>query len=639
MDEPIKKDYIPSFMTFANKDIPTFVEVKGKEWIYYGEKNDFPYYLIDLYTQSAYHKAIIDGKVSYISGNGWGVKTDGLTIIQKAQAQKLLQQPFDLPNLDDATLRWTQDLELFNAVAILVTWTNDQKSGTLQFIDVANIRTNADESEFYYTKHWFNMGRDGVKRENQKVKESKDWKVYPKYDPNNRKGQQIYYYKAPHPDQAVYAIPVYQGATTWINIDIDLAKYFYHTVGNAFVATHLINFFNGEPTDEKARAIEAKMKEKWTSPTGSRMIINFAPNKDSAANVETLQMSDADKQYEAVRKYSEQAMFTGHRVTSGMLFGVYREGTLGGRSELQFAEEHFQNAYVTPRQNILESIINELASDFGIGVTFYLNKVKRVGYVLPDATIEQVLTFDEKRHMALEQLGIKPRILQKAVFASDKEEMLIEKFESISFDCSNSELLHESPVEAFDKESVLKAEHDFMVMHFASDLRANQLERSIIDLLTKDGTMQPDAIATVTKASLSDVKEALKRLVDRNILKSSAIDGSADSFEVLTKGSEILDEKPAKTNNIKVVYRYGLAPKFKGEDELIAGSRKFCTKLIGLSKGGKRWSSEDIFALDNGEEGQNAWVNHGGWYTKPNTDIHIPTCRHTWWRQLVQIND
>ena len=59
-DENINSDTM-RFLTFGNSDLPIFREVKSKEWIYYGEKNDFPYYLIDLYTESAYHKAIIDG--------------------------------------------------------------------------------------------------------------------------------------------------------------------------------------------------------------------------------------------------------------------------------------------------------------------------------------------------------------------------------------------------------------------------------------------------------------------------------------------------------------------------------------------------------------------------------------------------
>ena len=38
-DEKINTDTM-RFLTFGNADLPVFREVKQKEWIYYGEKND-----------------------------------------------------------------------------------------------------------------------------------------------------------------------------------------------------------------------------------------------------------------------------------------------------------------------------------------------------------------------------------------------------------------------------------------------------------------------------------------------------------------------------------------------------------------------------------------------------------------------
>src|SRR5512133_2438868 len=55
---------------------PIYKEVKGKDWIYYGERNDYPNYLLRIYNNSAKHNAIVTGKVDYICGNGWDVKAD-----------------------------------------------------------------------------------------------------------------------------------------------------------------------------------------------------------------------------------------------------------------------------------------------------------------------------------------------------------------------------------------------------------------------------------------------------------------------------------------------------------------------------------------------------------------------------------
>ena len=642
-DENINSDTM-RFLTFGNSDLPIFREVKSKEWIYYGEKNDFPYYLIDLYTESAYHKAIIDGKVDYISGGGWAIKTDKLNTEQKALSARILEQPFGIYNLNEATLRWTLDMELFNGITIHGVWSKDKKSASLNYIDMANIRTNADESKFFYTNRWFIQNTSGERVINNKPDKELDWKVYEKYDNVKREGEFIYYWKAPYPTQKVYPIPVYQGAVRWINIDISLAKYFYHTVENAFVPTHLINFFNGEPSQEKSDAIERRIKEKWTKPDGARLIVNFAKSKDTAADVQTLQMTDADKQYDAVRKFSEQAIFSGHRVTSSMLFGIAREGALGGRSELAFAEEHFQNAYITNRQHILENIINELASDFGMTSEFYLNRVRRIGYMFDDATIVSVLSQEEKRKYVLEQLGIKEVLNPKGqIFNTDlptneiSQKEWIDKFKLIGKDYSNTKLLYERELHNYDIESVRLSEQNYISNHFAETIKATTLERSIIDLLIKDGTLQPEAIAEATKRSVSDIKATLTDLLDREMLKPQKINignDTAKGCDVTDKGTKTLSEKPAKTAELKVVYRYGLSFKFKGESIIIPTSREWCREISAESESGKRWTSEDIFSLTPAETDINPWTQRGGWYTKPKTDIHLPQCRHAWIQEL-----
>ena len=42
--------------------VPTIKEVKNKDWVYYGEKNIYPNYLIDIFTRSGKNNAIINNK-------------------------------------------------------------------------------------------------------------------------------------------------------------------------------------------------------------------------------------------------------------------------------------------------------------------------------------------------------------------------------------------------------------------------------------------------------------------------------------------------------------------------------------------------------------------------------------------------
>lgn len=86
--------------------LPDFREKPGKEWITFGDRNDYPDYLIECFQRSAKHQAIITGKVDYILGNGW-------------KNQKNFQPNPD-ENLLDFTSKIALDLELFNGCYIEV---------------------------------------------------------------------------------------------------------------------------------------------------------------------------------------------------------------------------------------------------------------------------------------------------------------------------------------------------------------------------------------------------------------------------------------------------------------------------------------------------------------------------------------
>jgi hypothetical protein len=58
-------------------------------------------------------------------------------------------------------------------------------------------------------------------------------------------------------------------------------------------------------------------------------------------------------------------------------------------------------------------------------------------------------------------------------------------------------------------------------------------------------------------------------------------------------------------------------------------TRPFCSRLLQLSRDGKRWTREAIEKISN-EIGENAWSYRGGWYTNPKTGETTTHCRHVW---------
>ena len=53
-----------------------------------------------------------------------------------------------------------------------------------------------------------------------------------------------------------------------------------------------------------------------------------------------------------------------------------------------------------------------------------------------------------------------------------------------------------------------------------------------------------------------------------------------------------------------------------------------------LTAQGIKWTREEIDGLEN-ELGTSVWEMRGGWYTKPDTSVHLPYCRHIWVQEVI----
>jgi len=168
------------FFKFDQVPLPIYKEVKGKDWIYYGERNDYPNYLLRIYNNSAKHNAIVTGKVDYICGNGWNVKAEDP--MDKAKAYGMINKVNSSDeSLNELTKKLTTDITIFGGYYLQVIWTKATgEIAELYHVDYYKVRTNADNSEFYVSDNWI---------KNDNVNPRPDYEAFPAFDPNNRTGQ------------------------------------------------------------------------------------------------------------------------------------------------------------------------------------------------------------------------------------------------------------------------------------------------------------------------------------------------------------------------------------------------------------------------------------------------------------------
>ncbi len=383
-------------LSFAEAKQPEYREKKGLGYIEFGDKNDYPNYLLSLYNKSAKHNAIVRGKVNYIIGNGW--QSDGVD----AQAELFIKSPNPYESLAELTRKASIDIELFGGAYLEVIWS--KVGGMLTevcHIDYTKIRSNKDNTQFWYKDDWSDRKQEP--------------KVIPAFNTQNRVGKQILYVKEYRPGLDTYALPSYMGSLNYIESDIEVSK---HVLGNAqtgFSASKLITLPNGEPSPDEKRNIERRFTERFSGSDGKKFILSFVQDAAKKPVVEDLGASDLTKEdFGRVDEMIQQNIFAGHQITTPSLFGISTPGSLGSRTEMRDGYEIFKNTYANDKQQFLESVFNQLATLRGATSEITIVPIEPISYEFSESTIASNMTKDEIR----EKMGLAPLDTQNEASAA-----------------------------------------------------------------------------------------------------------------------------------------------------------------------------------------------------------------------------
>lgn len=382
--------------------VPVMLENKAGKYITYGAFNEYPYYLLDNYRRSSKHNAIVNGKVNYIVGGGWK-PGDKMTVEQQARYAKFFDGLSEHDDLNDITEKLVLDLEIFNGFAVCVHWNKMGTIAKMEHIPFEKIRVDKEERMFQVAE-WYN---DDMVQLYPKIG---DVEKIPAFDPDNRIGKQLFYYRVYAAGVKSYPLPEYMGGLAWIEADVQVANFHNNNLRNNFWGGYLINFNNGIPTPEEQGDIERQIKRKFSgTDNAGRFVVTFNDDVSKAPTLEPLTPSDMDKQFEILNKAIQQEIFISHRVVNPMLFGVKTEGQLGGRQELVEAYELFKATYVNDRVRKVERMINYLGSFNGVeGIE--LIPVEPITERLSEQALLTIMTPEELR----EKAGLPPLEKQPA---------------------------------------------------------------------------------------------------------------------------------------------------------------------------------------------------------------------------------
>lgn len=655
-------------VSLAANQSPTTKVDSSKGIIKWGDKNDYPEYLIYLYLNCSAHGAIINGKARYLTG---------VSIKPKEQNPKAEQW---LKSIDAYNLNKRLDLDECISGNEYILVNSNILGQPLEFIhlDFAKCRMSECMNYVEYSENWseymknkpipFPLWKEGMVESAVIVRR--------RYTPSSKK------------TDMAYGKPEWMGATLAIDTDIEVSTFFNALPKNNFSAGTIVTIFSGKIKDEQKQDIKNRLlKEHAGTDNAGSTVLSFTNEGGKGAEVASLNANDLDKQYQEIAKRNREEILLGHGVPA-VLFKQQTPGLLGQRTEMIEAQELFINEYVKPKQqNRLKWYSDMYRLRFGEECEFVIEQVENIGRELPLDNQAVVTALNTKNPQIItdyiiEKYCVKiPEVLDangqpviapvqqaqvndnlKGLTASENADILriirdhakgrpgmndvmaIHRLESYGIGTDKakemlgiSDAVHQHVHLSGDQNVFFslfeKYAHDinfedeeleskvYQSVHFAEDMPTDEVKNAVLEALKENPKLTQEELANEIKLSPVVVGVAVAWLIAKKLLEQS--------------GGNLTPTNKAFKTEIYTEYTYELAPGIsyannpnRISDKLLSTSHQFCKDMVRLTST-KALSFEAIDKMNN-DFGENAFDFRGGVTTKPGGEKK-DWCNHVWY--------
>jgi hypothetical protein len=473
-------------VNFSSYTTPVVKEVQGKDYVEYGNNNDYFGYLIDRYNGSPTNNAILNSLMDMTFGKG----LDATDSAKKPSEYAAMRGLFTKACLQKVVA----DYVMMGQCAFQVVYSADHNMIVeVQHIPVETLRAarcneDGEIEAYYYAKDW------------NDVKNRKETAVRIPAFGTSREGLEILYIK-PYRAGFYYYSPVdYQGGLPYAELEEEIANYHINNIQNGLSPSMLINFNNGVPSEEERRTIEQQIATKFSGSSNSgKFILAFNDNKDLAATVDPVQLSDAAEQYQFLSAEATQKIMVSHRIVSPMLLGIKDNSGLGNNAdELKTASTLLDNLVIRPKQEIIIDGIDMILAYNDISLNLYFKTLQPLEFTEDVVTPMDMETREEETGVKLSSQEPSDEMFEEAFAA------LEEVGEVVNMD--EWELVDERPVD-YDAEQALSK------YAFASTGSAFPNAKSSQDGVTEEGKRYKVRYAYAPESTKTNSREFCKKMV------------------------------------------------------------------------------------------------------------------------------
>jgi hypothetical protein len=617
----------------ASYTTPAIVEQKNKEWVEYGEDNNYYQYLIDLYYGSPTNNAAIKGISDLIYGEG----------LEVVKADRHLAGYLDLKKVfdEDCLRNCAMDLKMLGQYAIHLVKSKDRKKYVaayhwpIQTLRPEKCNEDGEIEGFYFAADW------------SKLKRGQKPKRFDAFGFDNSASECILVCK-PYSTGNYYFAPVdYQGGTQYANLEIEIANYHINNIMNGLAPSMLINFNNGQPPAEVKDMIEAQIQSKFSgSSNAGKFILSFNDNAETKADITPVQLSDAHNQYQFLSTEAGQKIMMAHRITSPMLLGIKDNSGFGNNAEeLKTASILFDNTVIRPFQRLLLNGVQKVMNYNGYNLDVYFKTLQPLEFT--DLSGKAVDAETKEKEYGFSKTEMAESFTDYPESASNNAKRALKWVMDNGWgDCGTNvgkarahQLANKEPISA---ETVKRM----------AAFRRHQQNKDVAYSKGCGGLMW-DAWGGESGISWAENKvKQLNLSADKPEFTAEAesewLDYLSDKGEVIGEEFELIDESPVTDADDQTEYKFFkrfAEPEEKSKDDkgvyliryryapmqTAGNSRQFCKDMVANAKLGVVYRREDIDTMGdagiNGQFAPKGKASYSIWKYKGGVN-----CHHQWYR-------
>lgn len=304
-------------------------KIGGKEYVNFGVDNLYPLFLSTLYEKSPSLSACIDSLADYVFAHGITDETSGNKIVNS-----------NGETFNEVLHNCIIDYIAYGAFSMQMIGNEFGDVINIYYIDVRKVRLSEDGKKVWFNKkNWTKWNKESI--------------VYDRFNGTKTKNC-IFYYKRPS-CRTFYGRPIWHSALKHVMTDVEIANFHYSSITNNFAPSAVVNFNNGQPSEEIQDEIEQKLTEKFVgSENAARLLVSFNDDVAHATKLERLSEDNFDSKYDALSKSTRENILTAFRVSSALV-GIMPEQT-------GFNDVEYENAFKIYKETVVKPIQQEIQS-------------------------------------------------------------------------------------------------------------------------------------------------------------------------------------------------------------------------------------------------------------------------------------